>query len=535
MKSDYSLYEALLESRNNNPNNNALLFMGKYINYHQLIEKVDAVANGINKLGIKQGEVITMALPNVFEAIYSFYAVNKLGIIAHMVHPITPIKQMQNFMSKTRSKVLIILDTFYDHYKDLLEDGVLLILVSPVNDFNTIKKIGYKVINRKKLANIEYSDKVIKFNSLYSKFKADKVKTEPTITSVYLHSGGTSGEPKTIELSNYAINYLASQVSYVIGIKDFTNKHMLGVLPMFHGFGLCMGIHGMLRFGGVDTLMPKFNADETVKLIKNNQVNYVIGVPSLFEALLKNPGFAHKNIKNIDQCFIGGDYVAKDLKLRFDKAMENVGSSARLLEGYGLTEVVTVCAVNTLKNHNQDSVGRPLPGISMAIVDVETKEFLPENTDGIIVVSGPTMMNGYLNDKEATENTIIVKNKKKWLLTGDFGYIDENGYVHFKQRLKRIIKVSGMPVLPAEIENLLMSFESVDEVAAIGIPDEEKGNMVKVFIVWNKDKPKINDEKLKSIIKSNLGPYAVPKVIVELDSLPKTEIGKTNTIALEKM
>ena len=171
----------------------------------------------------------------------------------------------------------------------------------------------------------------------------------------------------------------------------------------------------------------------------------------------------------------------------------------------------------------------------MAIVDVETKEFLPENTDGIIVVSGPTMMNGYLNDKEATENTIIVKNKKKWLLTGDFGYIDENGYVHFKQRLKRIIKVSGMPVLPAEIENLLMSFESLDEVAAIGIPDEEKGNMVNVFMVWNKDKPKINDEKLKSIIKSNLGPYAVPKVIVELDSLPKTEIGKTNTIALEKM
>ena len=535
MKSDYSLYDALLESRNQNPNNNALLFMGKYINYHNLVEKIDSIANGINKLGIKQGEVITMALPNVFEAIYSFYAVNKLGIIAHMVHPITPVIQMRKFMEKTKSKTLVILDTFYDHYKDLLEDDCLLILVSPVSDFSIIKKIGYKIINRKKLTNINYSPKVIKFTSLYSKFKADRVKTDPMATSTYLHSGGTSGEPKTIELSNYAINYLASQASYVMGVNDFTNKHMLGVLPMFHGFGLCMGIHGMLRFGGVDTLMPKFNADTAVKLIKNNQINYVIGVPSLFEALLKNPGFKHKNIKNIDQCFIGGDYVAKDLKLRFDKAMESVGSKARLLEGYGLTEVVTVCSVNTLKNHNQDSVGKPLPGINVEVVDVETKEFLPENTDGIIVVSGPTMMNGYLQDSEATKNTVLVRNKKKWIMTGDFGFIDENGYVHFKQRLKRIIKVSGMPVLPAEIENLLMSFESIGEVAAIGVPDEEKGNMVKIFIVWNKDKPKINDDKLRSIIKSNLGPYAVPKDIIELDVLPKTDIGKTNTLALEKM
>jgi long-chain acyl-CoA synthetase len=535
MEVNYSLYKAISNTEKKHPTNNALLFMGKYLTYEELLRKVDLFANGINQMGIKEGEVITMALPNVFEAIISFYGVNKLGIISHMVHPITPILQMRKFMQTTKSKTLIIMDTFFNHYQELLKDDITIILVSPVEEFSFIKKIGYRLINRKKLASITYNNRIIKFSNVYNEIKAEEIIKDPKLTSCYLHSGGTSGEPKTIELSNYAINYLASQASYILGQNNFKNKHMLGVLPMFHGFGLCMGVHGLLINGGVTTLMPKFNADETIKLIKNNQINYIIGVPSLFEALLKNPDISHPNIKNIDQAFVGGDYVATDLKVRFDKAMEKVGSKARLLEGYGLTEVVTVCSVNTLKEHNQSSVGKPLPGIEIKIKDIESNKFLSNNKDGIIAVNGPTMMNGYLNDKQATEEAMFESEGKKWILTGDLGFIDELGYVHFKQRLKRIIKVSGIPVLPAEIENLLMSYDSVSEVAAIGMPDEEKGFMVKLFIVWEKGKQKIDYNKIKEIIKINLGNYAVPKVIVELDSLPKTAIGKTNTIELENM
>lgn len=536
MENNYSLYQAVLETAKKLPDNNALLFMGKYINYKQLQLRIDSLAKGLSDLGLKKGDVITMALPNVFEAIYSFYAVNKIGVIAHMVHPITPVKQMRRFMEVTGSKTLLVLDSFFDFYSDLLKDNIKLILICPVAEFGIVKKIGYRLLNRKKLKNIRYGDNVIKLPSLYKKPPfSNEEKTDPKQSSVYLHSGGTSGEPKTIELSSFSINFLASRASFIMEKEDFTNKHMLGVLPMFHGFGLCMGIHGVLRYGGASTLMPKFNADQTIKLIKNNQINYLIGVPSLFEALLRNPGFTHQKIKNLDQAFVGGDYVALDLKKRFDKAMDSVGSQARLLEGYGLTEVVTVCSVNTIRYHNQSSVGKPLPGIEMAIIDQETKSFLPANQNGVIAVSGPTMMIGYLNDKEATNEAVIVKDNKKWLLTGDLGFIDENGYVHFKQRLKRIIKVSGIPVLPAEIENLLMSYESIQEVAAIGIPDEEKGNMVKLFIVWNKNSQKIDENKLKEIIKTNLGSYAVPKIIVELSKLPKTEIGKVNVLELEKM
>ncbi|MFA7076236.1 MAG: class I adenylate-forming enzyme family protein [Candidatus Izemoplasmatales bacterium] len=535
MDSNISLYQAVLNTANKYPKNNALLFMGKYINYSDLMTKIDLVANGINDLGVKKRDVITMALPNVFEAIFAFYASNKLGIIAHMVHPTTPLMQMRKFMKTTNSKTLIILDTFFERYQELLDDDIKIVLVTPVDEFNLIKKVGYRVINRKKLNKIVYNNKVLKFSSLYSKNEAPVVTIDPKKTSTYLHSGGTSGEPKTIELSDYSINFLAEQASCIMNRLDFKDKHMLAVLPMFHGFGLCMGIHGLLSFGGVNTLMPKFNADEAIKLIKRNQVNYIIGVPSLFEALLKKPEFYDPKIKNIDQAFVGGDYVAMDLKNRFDDAMIKYGSQARLLEGYGLTEVVTVCAVNTLENQNKKSVGKPLPNIEIKVVDLETKEFLENNKDGIIVVSGPTMMNGYLNDLEATKEATLVVNNKSWILTGDLGYIDDDGYVHFKQRLKRIIKVSGIPVLPAEIENLLMSFDSISEVAAIGVSDEEKGNIVKLFIVWVPGKQEIDDLKLKEIIKLNLGSYAVPKEIVKLDELPKTEIGKINVLKLEKM
>jgi len=256
MDSNISLYEAVSITCKKSPYNTALIFMGKKLKYHQLINKIDLFANGINQLNIKKGEVITMALPNVFEAVISFYAVNKLGIISHMVHPITPVKQMKTFMKTTNSNTLIILDSFFNYYKELLDDEVKLILVTPVEQFSFIKKIGYKIINCKKLKNIRFNDQIIRFSSLYSTKPTNIIKTNPMAPSTYLHSGGTSGEPKTIELSNYAINYLASQVSYIMDKEDFTNKHMLGVLPMFHGFGLCMGIHGMLRFGGTNLNIP---------------------------------------------------------------------------------------------------------------------------------------------------------------------------------------------------------------------------------------------------------------------------------------
>ena len=536
MKVDLTLYQLLKKKAALYNERNALLFRGKYLTYEELITKIDYLASGLNTLGLRKGDTITFALPNVFEAVFGFYASSKLGLICHMVHPMTPVKQMKNHMDSTNSKTLVVLDNFYNHYSKLLsDDKIKLYLVNPMTEFSGVMKLIYRLLNFTKLNNIKYNSQVHKFSDLYEKNDISIANINPLSSAVYLHSGGTSGKPKTIELSHSSINYLASQIGYIMGVDDFNNKHMLAVLPMFHGFGLCMGIHSMLVSGGVNTLMPKFSAKETIKLIAKNQINYIIGVPSLFESLLKNPKFNSPKMKYIDQAFVGGDYVSMDLKKRFDNQMIKNNSLARLLEGYGLTEVVTVCTVNTLKEHNQLSVGKPLPGIEVRIKDLQSDKLLAANKDGEIIVTGPTVMNGYLNDKEATKNTFFTYEDKTWVKTGDLGFIDENGYLHYKQRLKRIIKVLGIPVLPAEIENLLMDFNEVSEVCAISVPDKEKGNVVKLFIAWNNPAKKLSDKKIKQIIKDNLSNYAVPKEIVELEELPKTMIGKTDVLALEKM
>ncbi|MBI9008777.1 MAG: acyl--CoA ligase [Tenericutes bacterium] len=537
MKYNQSLYQSFNDTAKKYPERNALLFMGKYITYKLFKAKVDALASGFTDLKITKGDTVTLAMPNVFEALFAFYALNKIGVICHMVHPLTPVIQMNKFMKQTKSNHLIIVNTFYNHFKNVLEEeNTKLILVNPVEEFGLIKKIGYKVINRKKLSGFEYSERILKFSDLYKEGKSIAAKVDPKKTAFLLHSGGTSGTPKTIQLSNYAVNFLASEVPFIMGGNEFEDKHMLAVLPMFHGFGLCMGIHGMLIVGGVDTLMPKFNADEAVKLIKNNQINYIIGVPSLYEALLRHKQFRSPDVRNIKQAYIGGDYVAQDLKNRFDEVMEYYYSKARMLEGYGLTEVVTVSCVNTLNDSLENSVGKPLPGIDMAILNIENeKEFAKVGADGEILVSGPTMMNGYLDDLEATASTIITVGDKKWVRTGDLGNIDVLGYVHFKQRLKRIIKVNGMPVLPSEIENFLMSFEEVKEVSALGKADPLKGSIVKLFIAYNSGKKPFTEAEIKDMIKKNISVYAVPSQIVVLEELPKTIIGKTNVIELDKM
>ena len=538
MNTNQSLYDSIALSADTHPQSVALRFMGKNITYSKLIENINSAAYGLTKLNIHEDDVITICMPNVFESVYVFYAAMKLGTVCHMVHPLTPVNQLKNQMQKTKSKLLIIIDTFYETYQSLTtEIGVPLVLVTPVDSFGIIKKVGYRVINRKRLAHIAFSDLVMPFSTLLKERKTvPPVSIDSMKTAVYLHSGGTSGTPKTIELSHFAINSLASLSDYILDEHNFDGKSMLAVLPMFHGFGLCMGVHAMLTFGGVDTLMPKFDADLTIKLLKKNHINYLIGVPTLYEALLNHPEFAGPHLKNLHQAFVGGDYVSPTLKQRFNDVMSKNSSFAQLLEGYGLTEVVTVCAVNTIFEQKQGTVGKPLPGIDVKIVDLETKAVLPANTPGEIAIYGPTKMNGYLNDDSATQSTFLKIDKKIYVLTGDYGAIDDEGYIVFKQRLKRIIKVSGMPVLPSEIETLVSSFAGISEVAAVGVKDQDRGNMIKLFITL---KPgvinKISDEEIKAKIKSELSIYAVPKEIVYLDKMPKTIIGKIDTKELDKI
>lgn len=537
MNANQSLYAVIKATAMKYPDRKALLFMNNALSYSYLLDRIDRTAAGLLKQGIKKGMVVTICMPNIFDCVYLFYACNKIGAICHMVHPLTPAKQMEGFLTSTDSHFLFIIDTFYHNYEVLMKDPTLnIVLCSPVDEFSFVKKIGYRLLNQKRLKNIHHGEQLLRFDSIINNTEQEKKEDplRPKETAIYLHSGGTSGKPKTIELSAFAVNSLASKTEFILDETDFSNKTMLAVLPMFHGFGLCMGVHALLCFGGCDALMPKFNALETIDLLKKNHVNYIIGVPSLFENLLSKPEFAGPHLKNLRQSYVGGDYVSPSLKNRYDELMIKWDSQSRLLEGYGLTEVVTVCAVNTLLDYKPDSVGRPLPGLKCKIVGLESRTEQPTGELGEIAVSGPTMMNGYLHDPVATAKTITHGPEgDSWVLTGDYGFLDPEGHLHFKQRLKRIVKVSGIPIMPSEIETLVTAVMGVAEAAAIGVDDVDKGHMIKLFIRMKEPNARLDELELKKKIKEELSIYAVPKAIEYVADLPHTIIGKIDTLALE--
>lgn len=510
----------------------ALYYKGKFFSYKTLKINVDILAEALTYKGVVKGEAVTVCMPNIPEAIYALYAISKIGATAHMVHPLAPCEQLKNFMKKVNSVMLITLNINSKEYAPLastLRYGI--VTVSPANSLGSIKRRIFDFTSRKSI--LKRADNITDYNSLIKNRKAAGISES---SKVYLHSGGTSGEPKVIVLSDSTVNALVSRAPHILGFMPrIEGTFMLAVLPMFHGFGLAMGVHAPLCYGAVSVLMPKFSTKETIDLIKKGRLNYIIGVPALYEALLRREEFNGGSLKNIKVGFVGGDCVSPDLIERFNARMEKWGSEARLFEGYGLTETVTVCNVNLYGASKIGSVGKPLPDIKMLIADENNKP-LACGATGEILIGGDTLMDGYLDNPTDTQAAFVEIDGCKYVRTGDAGTVDEDGFLYFKQRIKRIIKISGISVYPSEIENVAASL-SPDICAACAIEGKnDKGNtIVELYLVstaQEKDRP--NAEDIKEGILKQLGKYAVPQKVTYLESMPQTLVGKIDVLALTK-
>lgn len=521
MDTKTSIYCLLKKSCENSPSSNCLYYMNKYFTRKEVLDYVNKLAFSLEKMNINKNEPITICLPNIPQAIFFLYGVNQLGLVCNIIHPLSRCDEIKNYMQKVNSKILVCLDIRYKEFKELEKLGYKIIVCSISTYASLFFKIGYKLKFKDKLD--DFSSNCIFYTDLITKVKREEYDSNYLEDRILLHSGGTSGVAKTIRLSNYALNNLGNQKDYILNGIDLKNKHMLAVLPMFHGFGLIMGIHIILINGGCSTLMVKFHSKDVIKLIKKNKINFIIGVPILYEALLKNKDFNGDKLKNIQACFIGGDNVTKSLLIRFNSRLEENGSKGKLFQGYGLTEFGTVTNVNTFKFNKIDSVGKPILGIKEKIIDIETKKELPPNEDGEIYISGNTIMNGYLDEA----GFIIDENNIKWVSTGDFGYLDKDGYLYFKQRIKRIVKVNGVNVFPYEVENAISEIEGVYQVACIDKSSEKRGHILDAFIVKNRGYDKdISIEYIKEYVKNKCGVYSIPDKIVFIDKLPKTNVGK---------
>ena len=525
-----NLYDPVHKAASLVPSARALRFMGKNISYRTLQKNADALRVAFTTAGFVKNEAVTLVLPNVPESVYLLYGAAGAGLTAAPLHPLISPAQIAAAMEKSGSKIVFCLSGRANEIAAAVKNAAV-VAFSPARSLG-IKRALYALGHR-----VRFTQKNI---YTLSDFLQNKLPALSHIScgveaAVLLQSSGTTGDPKSIALTHGQINALASRGYSILESESVIGESMLSVLPVFHGFGLVMGVHAMLCHGGCNALFPQFHRAPVVKEVKKGNIQYMIGVPLLYEALLSHPGFSGKALRHLRVAFVGGDFVPQSLLSRFNERMQAGGSACTLCEGYGLTETVTVCSVNLPKATKQGTVGRPLDRIEIEAFDFSGEpKLLPRGEAGELAVYGDTNMLCYAGDEDATNHTFFTHDGKSFVRTGDRGFVDGEGFVHFISRIKRILKVSGIPVYPSEIEQCAAAVDGVTDACVLGIPDERKGEVPVLFVAAKTDKTK-TEEALKAHLQEVLPPYALPIRILALSILPRTPLNKIDTEKLKAM
>lgn len=512
----------------------ALSFMGRSISYEALAANVEKTARGFHNLGVKAGQRVLVCMPNVPQAIYCLYGLNLIGAIPAMVHPLSAVGELINFMDEADCDIAVTLDQFYDKFKEVVSKRPVkqLILASISEELPFIKSVAYKLMTERKFPKIEKDGKTLRWKELILKGNAPaegyKVDKNPLEEAVVLFSGGTTGVTKGIMLSDLNFNALALQTA-VMSHEEVNHSTMLAAMPVFHGFGLGVCIHTMMVKGGTSILVPKFNSKSYAKLIRDNKPNFIAGVPTLFEAITRNNYLDGVDLSCLKGVFSGGDSLTVELKKKFDKFLADHKATVRVREGYGTTECVTASCLTPFDKEKEGSIGIPYPDTYYKICRVGTTEEAPYGEEGEICLTGPSVMLGYIHHEQENADTLRRHDDGHiWLHTGDLGSMDEEGFIYFKQRIKRVIITKGFNVYPSQIENILEQHPAVGRSCVIGVPDPYKIQKVKAFVVLSdgyKDSPELQ-ESLMAHCKANIAQYALPYVIEVRDSLPMTLVGK---------
>ena len=538
-----SMSAVVLATAEKYPKLPALSYMGRIIPYSLLEKNIKTTAKAFSAIGIKEGDKVTVCLPNVPQAIYCLYALNYIGAIASMIHPLSAESEIEFYLRTAGSKCAITLDMFYPKFEEVMKKYPLekLIVASAADELGLIKKTAFSIIHIGKKVKLPKNDTVLKWNEFFSlgkKFTGDdpKVRKCDRDVAVILFSGGTTGTTKGIMLSNLNFNALALQTA-AMSHYDIHSMRMLAAMPVFHGFGLGVCIHTMLVAGGLSILVPRFNVKAYANLIKTEKPNFIAGVPTLFEAITRNPYLDGVSLDFLCGVFSGGDSLSVELKKKFDKFLDDHGSPVHVREGYGTTECVTASCLTPYCEEREASIGLPYPDTYYQICAVGTCDEVPYGEDGEICLCGPSVMVGYMNNEAETANTLRVHaDGNVWLHTGDLGKMDEDGFIYFKQRIKRMIITNGYNVYPSQIENILDAHPKVQMSCVIGVKDPYKMQKVKAFIVL-KDGIKPSEsirQELHEYCRKNIAKYALPYQIEFREELPKTLVGKVAYTVLEK-
>ena len=552
-----SMFEAVENMAGKYPQNIAFTFMGRSVLYPDMIRETERCARALKALGIREGDKVTIAMPNCPQAIYLFYGVNRIGAIANMIHPLSAEKEIEFYLNVSESKTAITLNQFYQKFANILPNtGVEHLVIANIADaLSPVMKVGFALKNvidpiskaLKKHTRPQFLPRIPKnapkvvlwkdflagAETLRGEYAVKRTGEDP---AVILYSGGTTGTTKGIVLTNLNFNALGQQVIAANPIFTPGDK-MLAAMPLFHGFGLGVCVHTMLSQGGRCILIPQFTAKTYAKDLIKYRCNFIAGVPTLYEALLRLDTMEGADLSCLKGVFSGGDSLSIELKKKFDKFLAEHGATIQVREGYGTTETVTACCLTPLTKAKEGSIGIPFSDVYIKIVEPGTDRELPYGQEGEILLAGPTVMKEYMKHPEETAQTLRRHaDGLTWVYTGDLGVMDEEGFIFFKGRAKRMIISSGYNVYPAQIENILDAHEKVQMSCVIGVPDSYKMQKVKAFVKLAAGVP-ANEETKQELLdycRKHIARYAMPYDIEFKEDMPKTLVGKVAYRVLEE-
>ncbi len=535
-----TMYQLLRQTARQYPQNTAYIFQGKKTSYKVFMEKIDAAAKGLTAMGIGKGDRVTICMPNSPQALACFYGLNRIGAIPNMIHPLSAAQEIAFYLNVSHSKAILTLDQFYSKVAQILPqlEQDCTVLIAKIADelpapLNLLYPLTVKMDKLPKAGYTLWTDMVSKGKNAI--LPEDTGKADDC--GAVLYSGGTTGTTKGILLSNLNFNALGLQTIAASGFGSVAGMKMLSIMPVFHGFGLGIGIHTALIGGATCILVPQFSVKLYAQVLLKHKPNIIPGVPTLFEALLRADGLKDADLSFLKGIFSGGDSLSPELKKKVDAFLKEHGCTEQIREGYGTTECVTASCLTPKDYARSGSIGVPFPDVYYKIVTPGTTEECDPNTEGEICVSGPTVMLGYMDKPEETANTLRRHGDGRiWLHTGDLGHMDGDGFVYFRQRLKRMIITSGYNVYPSQLENIIDGHDKVLLSCVIGIKDAYRGQMVKAYVV---PMPGIEpNEELKQELldycASHIAKYAMPREVEFRKELPKTLVGKVAYRVLEE-
>ncbi|MGG0788002.1 long-chain-fatty-acid--CoA ligase [Peribacillus simplex] len=523
---DKPLYSFLKESAEEFPDKVSIHFQGKELTFREVHESALKFAAYLKSIGLQKGERVAVMLPNCPQGVIGFFGILMAGGVVVQTNPTYTERELEYQMKDSGAKIILAMDILFPRVAAVASrTDIEHIIVTAIKEYLPFpKNLIYPFIQKKQygiVINVEHEGN----HHLFSEIMKRKMTEEVTVPvdvdndlALLQYTGGTTGFPKGVMLTHKNLLANTKMCNAWLYKNKRGEERILAILPFFHVYGMTTVLVLSVMEGNTIIIMPKFDVEATLKTIQKQKPTMFPGAPTMYIGLLNHPDIAKYDLSSINACISGSASLPLEVQEQFEKI-----TGGKLVEGYGLSETSPVTHANFIWDQPRvkGSIGLPWPDTDSAILSLETFEELPPNEIGEIAIKGPQVMQGYWNRPDETENTF----KNGWLLTGDLGYMDEQGFFFVVERKKDTIIAGGFNIYPREVEEVLYEHEAIQEVVVAGIPDPYRGETVKAYVVLKKN-ARATEEELNEFARKNLASYKVPRSYEFRDELPKTTIGK---------